>query len=159
MTKDMFDLSNPAVRRNAYGLGFLATLVTAAVLSINPPQYETTTVREAFLNPEAHENTEITYAIKHGTDIILPINLVTAIGSTRTYGDAQFPREISIGGDHQITGYGWDYDEDGKLDDIKKQNPTAPFSFSELETELYRVRSMAATNPDRVYAERVTVSD
>lgn len=88
---------------------------------------------------------------KEGVDtVIFPTSLVSAIGWTETYGDSKYPQYVTVGGDVPIRGSGYDFNGDGKLDRLEKENPEDTFTFNELEKTLIEVRERATNNPSNI---------
>ena len=111
-------------------------------------KFEKCETKWIYMNPESYKNTEVKYNAD-STQIILPTNIVSYIGSTETYGNAKHPRIVSIGGQGRINGVGYDFNEDGIFDKLEKSNPTDNFTFIELEKTLNKVKEKAKNITDR----------
>lgn len=126
----------------------LAGLVLAGGLNSCKFETEKVETRWVYMNPEAYKNTQIKYN-KDSTQIILPTNLVSYLGCTETYGNAKFPKIVSVGGQGAINGIGYDFNEDGIFDKLEKKNPNDNFTFTELEKILNEVKEKAKSVVDQ----------
>ena len=92
-----------------------------------------------FLNPESYKNRTIKV---EGKDTILPVNVVSYLGSAEYWDGSQNPRQVSIGGQGPLNGAAYDFNEDGIFDKIEKRDQTDSFTLKELEKALTDIVEM-----------------